>query len=146
MTAPFGYTRFDLIQYFEATFDSTGVARLQFGPSTPFSVWHITSIMTTEKAPGGDTGIVLKLYRGTTAESGLQDGTYTAEFDFSDCDYTIKVGEQIYCVWTPGTQGNVMSLRISGDLYVRGNRGYGNQFNHPNQSLFGRSGAGGGGY
>ena len=114
-------TEYRLEYSVQTTLDGTGRGFVQnVGPSMANERWQISIFSAS-----GPSVAKLQIFRGNSPDGTKQiDVTVRADNDTSPNDTPLRNGEVLSFLWTGGTAGAVMSCRIEGTRYVKGQRAY----------------------
>lgn len=113
-----GETKLYLNKSGSVTLDSAGEGTVELSVGA-LERWKITILNTSGNSTAQPKLTVLR-----KTDSRQLDYTVTGNGDTSSADIELRQGEAIQAVYTGGTAGAIMTFSITGDIYLRGRRGY----------------------
>lgn len=104
-----------LLEYVQATADSSGRASVVKGPAKYGESWEVTLISTSTNSTLESQ---LRVYRGVESDSAQVLSTYSGNSDTAGGGANIVVPSQdkLVFVWTGATAGALCTARIEGTL------------------------------
>lgn len=94
------------------TTDSVGTATVTLRPATAQEYWHITRIVVSGNAPGGQ----FQLYLDSINPSSIIDSTSSPQSDVSETNLALGPHNSLHGVWYGCAPGNTYSLSIMGEF------------------------------
>jgi hypothetical protein len=94
-----------------ATFNASGIARLEIGPAVFGESWRIRRMtVSTDSALNTD----VRVYLNAEVDSRMVAGSYSGDRDFNETDITLQTLDKLIVVWISGTPGANASFLIQG--------------------------------
>lgn len=99
-------------EFRQATVDAGGAALVSFGPVPQDERWLVDRVVVVTSSRAGAAWF--GMYLDDVDDSRLIDGTNAGDFDVNDADSPLELegGEQLVCVWSNATPGDVATCRI----------------------------------
>lgn len=110
-------SEYPLLEYVQATADSSGRAVVSTGPQRYGETWHVELMATTTNSVAESQ---LRVYRGVEADTALVASTYSGNQDTAGGNTTVvPSGDKLVFVWSGATAGAQCTCRIEGTLKSR---------------------------
>lgn len=97
-----------------ATADVNGIARARIGPQVYGHEWHVSRIVTTTNDFINRNE--LKIYLNGEALGRIIAGTYNANQDFNEDDFTLQTLDTLIAVWEKCAESTICTLQLQGTI------------------------------
>ncbi len=100
-----------------ATAGADGFARARIGPQIFGHEWHVTRIATTTSDFINRNE--LRVFLNGESLGQMVAGSYNANQDFNEDDFTLQTLDVLICVWSGCAPGTICTLQLQGTIKDR---------------------------